>query len=186
MSGTGGSKKQQTDNRDATKNKPLPKQQPPKKNRVVLEIDTSDDEMMVDPSLINSISVSDIAMVKVIKDYFAGGFGGASGAIAIYTKRGGITGSLSDATTSTKLRKTVLHGFDKETSFVNPDYNDENFKNISEDLRTTLYWNPYLETSSDESKIKFFNNDDAKNFRLIIMGFDTKDYIPIYYNEIVK
>lgn len=144
------------------------------------------DEMMVDPSLINSISVSDIAMVKVIKDYFAGGFGGASGAIAIYTKRGGITGSLSDATTSTKLKKTVLHGFDKETSFVNPDYNDENFKNISEDLRTTLYWNPYLETSSDESKIKFFNNDDAKNFRLIIMGFDTKDYIPIYYNEIVK
>jgi hypothetical protein len=33
---------------ESTKN-PLPKQQPPKKNRVVLEIDMSDDEMMVDP-----------------------------------------------------------------------------------------------------------------------------------------
>lgn len=144
------------------------------------------DEMMVDPSLISSISVSDIAMVKVIKDHFAGSFGGATGAVAIYTKRGGITGSLSDSVTSTKIKKTVLHGFDKETPFAKPDYNDENFKTISQDLRTTLYWNPYLETNSDESKIKFFNNDDAENFKLIIMGFDTKDDVPIYYNEIVK
>lgn len=144
------------------------------------------DEMMVDPSLISSISVSDIAMVKVIKDHFAGSFGGATGAVAIYTKRGGITGSLSDSVTSTKIKKTVLHGFDKETPFTKPDYNDENFKTISQDLRTTLYWNPYLEANSDESKIKFFNNDDAENFKLIIMGFDTKDDVPIYYNEIVK
>lgn len=144
------------------------------------------DEMMVDPSLISSISVSDIAMVKVIKDHFAGSFGGATGAVAIYTKRGGITGSLSDSVTSTKIKKTVLHGFDKETPFAKPDYNDENFKTISQDLRTTLYWNPYLEANSDESKIKFFNNDDAENFKLIIMGFDTKDDVPIYYNEIVK
>lgn len=144
------------------------------------------DEMMVDPSLISSISVSDIAMVKVIKDYFAGGFAGANGAVAIYTKRGGITGSLSDATNSTNLKKTVLHGFDKETPFINPDYNNENFKNISQDVRTTLYWNPYLETGSKESNIQFFNNDVAKNFKVIIMGFDTKDYVPIYYNEIVQ
>jgi len=145
------------------------------------------DEMMVDPSLISSISVSDIAMVKVIKDHFAGSFGGASGAVAIYTKRGGITGSLSNFTRPTKLTNTVLHGFDKEIPFVSPDYNDQNFKSIPEDVRTTLYWSPYLVTKPKEpARIEFFNNDDAKNFRLIIIGFDTKDYVPIYYNEIIK
>lgn len=142
-------------------------------------------EMKIDPSLVNSIPVSSIAMVKVFKDFFAGSFGGANGAIAIYTRRGGMT-TVNNFEAPTKLRQYVLHGFDKETTFVNPDYNDENFKTISQDLRTTLYWNPYLETNSDESKIKFFNNDDAENFKLIIMGFDTKDDVPIYYNEIVK
>ncbi|MEC3875326.1 hypothetical protein [Chryseobacterium salviniae] len=143
-------------------------------------------EMKVDPSLVNSIPVSSIAMVKVIKDYFAGSFGGANGAIAIYTRRGGMT-TANNSEALTKLKQYVLHGFDKEAPFVNPDYNDENFKNISQDLRTTLYWNPYLVPKQNEPlKIQFFNNDDAKNFKLIIMGFDTKDYFPIYYNEIVK
>jgi hypothetical protein len=145
------------------------------------------DEMKIDASQINSVPISDIAMVKVIKDYFAGGSGGSSGGIAIYTKRGGITGSLSDSASSTKLKKSVMNGFDKEAPFVSPDYNDRGFKNISQDLRTTLYWSPYVETNTNESaRIQFFNNDEAKNFKIIIMGFDTKDYVPIYYNEIVQ
>lgn len=39
------------------------------------------DEMKIDASQINSVPISDIAMVKVIKDYFAGGSGGSSGAL---------------------------------------------------------------------------------------------------------
>ncbi|WP_283421289.1 hypothetical protein [Chryseobacterium profundimaris] len=145
------------------------------------------DEMLLDPSQINTIPVSDIAMVKVIKGYFSGGFGGGYGAIAIYTKRGGTTGSLSDFAASTKLKKSILHGFDKEISFVSPDYNDQNFSKISQDSRTTLYWNPYIEAETkDQTGIQFFNNDDAKNFKLIIMGFDTKEYVPIYFNESIK
>ncbi|UPQ76762.1 hypothetical protein [Chryseobacterium nepalense] len=145
------------------------------------------DEMLLDPSQINTIPVSDIAMVKVIKGYFSGGFGGGNGAIAIYTKRGGTTGSLSDFAASTKLKKSIMHGFDKEISFVSPNYNDQNFSKISQDSRTTLYWNPYIEAETkDQTGIQFFNNDEAKNFKIIIMGFDTKDYVPIYYNEIVQ
>ncbi len=144
------------------------------------------DEMKIDASQINSIPISDIAMVKIIKDHFAGSSGGSSGGIAIYTKRGGTTGSLSDSASSTKLKKSAMNGFDKEAPFVSPDYNENSFKNIPQDFRATLYWNPYVETNSDKSMIKFFNNDDAKNFKLIIMGFDTKNYVPIYYNEIIK
>jgi hypothetical protein len=47
------------------------------------------DEMRVDATFLNSLSVNDIAMVKVIKGPFVGAIGnGAGGTIAIYTIRG--------------------------------------------------------------------------------------------------
>ena len=47
------------------------------------------DEMRVDANFLNSLSVNDIAMVKVIKGPFVGAIGnGPGGAIAIYTIRG--------------------------------------------------------------------------------------------------
>ncbi|GAA5102611.1 Plug domain-containing protein [Chryseobacterium ginsengisoli] len=145
------------------------------------------DEIKIDPSMVSSISTADIAMVKVIKDNFAGGFGGGKGTIAIYTKRGGITGSVSNSTVPTKLKQITLNGFDKETPFVSPVYGDDNFNNISKDFRSTLYWNPRLKTQPKEpTKIQFYNNDDAKSYKVIIMGFDEKDYAPIYYNETIK
>jgi len=47
------------------------------------------DEMRMDATFLNSISTSDIAMIKVIKGPFAGAVGnGGGGAIAIYTFKG--------------------------------------------------------------------------------------------------
>jgi hypothetical protein len=46
------------------------------------------DEMRMDPSYLNVLSVNDIAMIKVIKGPFAGAIGnGGGGTIAIYTLR---------------------------------------------------------------------------------------------------
>ncbi len=46
------------------------------------------DEIQMDPSYLNFISVNDIGMIKVIKGPFAGAFGnGGGGTIAIYTIR---------------------------------------------------------------------------------------------------
>jgi hypothetical protein len=144
------------------------------------------DEMKIDPSQVSTISTSDIAMVKVIKDYFAGGFGGG-GAIAIYTRRGGITGAVSDTTVPSKLKQITLNGFDKETPFVSPIYGNDNFNSISQDLRSILYWNPNLKAEPKEpTTVQFFNNDDAKSYKVIIMGFDEKNFAPIYYNETIK
>ncbi|WP_426278404.1 hypothetical protein ACN9MN_03540 [Chryseobacterium sp. S-02] len=142
------------------------------------------DEMKIDPSQVSSVSTSDIAMVKVIKDFFGGGGGGA---IAIYTRGGGITGSVSNSSVPSKLKQITLSGFDKETPFVSPVYGNDNFKSISQDLRSTLYWNPYLQIQPKEpTTVQFFNNDDAKNYKVIIMGFDEKSFAPVYYNETIK
>ena len=47
------------------------------------------DEMRLDPSYLNILSVNDIAMIKVIKGPFAGAVGnGGGGVIAIYTLKG--------------------------------------------------------------------------------------------------
>lgn len=46
------------------------------------------DEMPVDAGFLNLLPVNDIAMIKVIKTPFLGGWGGAGGAIAIYTRDG--------------------------------------------------------------------------------------------------
>lgn len=46
------------------------------------------DEIPVNVNYLNTISIQDIAMVKIIKTPFLGGLNGAGGAIAIYTFRG--------------------------------------------------------------------------------------------------
>jgi outer membrane cobalamin receptor len=46
------------------------------------------DEVWYDPGFLNSLPVSDIAMIKIIKGPFAGGFNSPGGVIAIYTIRG--------------------------------------------------------------------------------------------------
>ena len=46
------------------------------------------DEIRMDYDYLNMLPVTDIAMIKVIKGPFIGGWGGAGGAIAIYTIRG--------------------------------------------------------------------------------------------------
>ncbi|MFC0426397.1 TonB-dependent receptor plug domain-containing protein [Chryseobacterium scophthalmum] len=143
------------------------------------------DEMRVDANQISNIPVSNIAMVKVIKGNFAGSFGGGNGAVAIYTRRGGTTGSGVDTTLSSNLTEVKLNGYDKEVPFNNGIYDEESAKSVPEDKRSILYWNPYLESKSGEPTIvQWYNNDDAKNFRVMIIGFDENNDL-LYYNEVL-
>lgn len=144
------------------------------------------DEMRVEPSQISNIPVSNIAMVKVIKGYFAGSFGGGNGAIAIYTRRGNMPGSTIDTTLPSTLTEIKLNGYDKEIPFNNSVYEDESLKINTQDKRNVLYWNPYLESNKNEPTIvQWYNNDDAKAFRVIIIGFDENND-PLYYNDVLK
>jgi len=145
------------------------------------------DEMRVDASQISMISVSDVAMIKVMRGFFAGSIGGGgNGAIAIYTKRGGITGSVSDTGQSGSLKEMKLKGYDREEPFNNSLYENVQSAGSGTDTRSTLYWNPNLQKEETGSaKIRFYNNDTAKEFRVIIIGFDPED-TPLYYNEVIQ
>lgn len=144
------------------------------------------DEMPVDPNAISSLPVSDVAMIKVIKSGFVGGVGGGGGgAVAIYTRRGDTQAANTQKPPS--LNNSVLQGYDKVAPFYAPDYKDAAMKRIEKDTRDVLYWNPdLLPSGSKPIQVRFFNNDNVKQIRVIIIAFSKGDDTPLYYNEIFK
>jgi hypothetical protein len=126
------------------------------------------DEMQVDANFLTSINVDNVAYIKVFRPPFYGASGGSSGAIAIYTRRGGDVAS----TPGKGLNNTSVTGYSLIKQFYSPNYASFNAANERKDLRTTLYWNPQVVTTAKNNKalLTFYNNDVTKRFRVIIEG----------------
>jgi len=140
------------------------------------------DEILTDINAVASEPVSNIAYVKVFRPPFMGGFNGAGGAVAIYTKKGGDTKS-----TSKGLNNTTITGYTPIKEFYSPNYGTFDARHEQRDLRTTLYWNPFITTSPTRSSVKlsFYNNDVTQAFRVIIEGI-TKDGQLTHFETIVE
>jgi len=126
------------------------------------------DEMPTEPDQIQSVPVADIAYVKVFRPPFMGGFNGANGAIAVYTRRGGDIKS----TPGSGLANEKVVGYSLIKQFYSPNYDSYKKENESRDLRTTLYWNPQLRAGGKDRKVSvtFHNNDVSEAFRVVIEG----------------
>lgn len=129
-------------------------------------------EMQGDAEMVSSIPVSDVAYIKVFRPPFMGGFGGANGAIAIYTKKGGDVKSEPGK----GMANNVVTGYSEIRQFYAPNYSNFKPENERRDIRTTLFWNPQLSTTPQNHKVSFtfYNNDVTKAFRLVLEGM-TKD-----------
>jgi hypothetical protein len=129
-------------------------------------------EIQSSADMISNIPVSDIAYIKVMRPPFMGGSGGSSGAIAVYTRRGGD----QQVEKGKGLSSNTIIGYSPIKQFYSPDY--ERFDPTYErtDLRTTLLWKPEIMTQPGNNKVvlKFFNNDVTHSFRVIIEGM-TRD-----------
>ena len=130
------------------------------------------DQMQMDASALQGIPMSDVAMVKVFRPPFFGGFGGGSGgAIAVYTKRG------SSGNQAVKgLDATTIHGYSEMREFYSPDYSAPDDAHSADDFRTTLYWNPFVYTDRDHRRLvfSFHNNDITKRIRIIVEGINVE------------
>lgn len=130
------------------------------------------DEVQADVDFLGSVNVSDVAYIKVFRPPFYGAPGGSGGAIAVYTRRG------SDAPhkPGKGLINNSIQAYSAIRQFYSPVHSSFTPANQLKDLRTTLYWNPQVVTTSDKNKTKltFYNNDVTKAFRVIIEGM-TKD-----------
>jgi hypothetical protein len=110
--------------------------------------------------------------VKVFRPPFFGGFGGGSGgAIAVYTKRG------SSGNQNVKgLDAVTIHGYSEMREFYSPDYTRPDDAHSADDVRTTLYWNPFVYTDRDHKRLvfSFHNNDITKRIRVVVEGFNVE------------
>ncbi len=129
------------------------------------------DEVTVEEDQLKTISMNDVAYVKVFPPPFFGpSSGGAGGAICVYTRKGGDV----KPTPGVGLNFQSLAGYTQYKEFYNPNY--ETNPNINaEDTRSTLYWNPYVLTNGKTKtvQIEFFNNDITKRLRFVLEGINT-------------
>lgn len=127
------------------------------------------DEMQADISMLQNINMRDVALIKVFRPPFMGGFGGAGGAIAIYTRKGAVSN-----TSFTGLPSVNIYGYSVIRQFYSPDYSDKKSMPAGNDYRTTLYWNPaiYFDKNMRRITLPFFNNDYCKKFRVVVEGIN--------------
>jgi len=138
------------------------------------------DNVPVDASLISTISPRDIAAIDVFKESASlaiFGSGGAGGAIAIYTKKGGGVVSLGEGVFNFRYP-----GYSTSREYYMPKYDTETIS--KPDFRSTLYWNPRIKWEGNSASITFYNNDVVKKYKVIIQGMDNLGRLT-YYEKII-
>ncbi|GAB3019104.1 Plug domain-containing protein [Niabella terrae] len=127
------------------------------------------DESPTDVNMVSSVNINDVAYIKAFRPPFMGGFNGANGAIAIYTRRGGDVKTESKGIPSVKLT-----GYTPIRQFYSPRYINTQppAQGEDRDVRTTLYWNPNvtIDPQTRQVVISFYNNDVTDAFRVVIEG----------------
>ncbi len=126
-------------------------------------------EVISDAEQTMGIQMSDIAYIKVFRPPFMGSSGsGPSGAIAIYTKK---PADLKNESLK-GLSNAILTGYTNYKEFYSPNYLTAPTK--VPDVRTTLYWNPYVLTDKKTKLVKldFYNNDVTTKFRIVVEGMN--------------
>jgi hypothetical protein len=130
-------------------------------------------EMHTDASGLSTISMADIAYIKVFRPPFMGATGGgAGGAIAVYTKKGGPSNNANFV----GLSKVTINGYTPFKEFYSPNYSVDNPLDALDDIRTTLFWQPYIFLNKDRKKmtLTFYNNDISKRLKVVIEGVNER------------
>jgi hypothetical protein len=139
------------------------------------------DDVQVDPNAISFMLVQDIALVKL---YSSGPLSGPGGALALYTYRDRKLSSSALSNFST----AEIAGFSPVPEFYSPDYSKNAINaGIKEDVRSTLYWNPYilLENGKKEINVSFYNSDNAKRFKIVLEGVNQNGGI-LHFEKILE
>jgi hypothetical protein len=117
----------------------------------------------------NTIDPKDVVKVEVVTTNKAmvGMVGGA--AVIIYTNRGMLRKFYTPS-----LANISSKGFNKVREFYRPRYDKPGVGKLP-DLRTTIYWNPYLKTDVKGKTIcRFFNADGPGNYKVVVEGINAE------------
>lgn len=137
-----------------------------------------DDVQLFDASDVSLLSVEDVESVALLKGGNTALLGekAANGVIMITTKRGnGFSQKIADY----NIKEVSLLGYQKPVAFYSPKYETLARKaDAKPDLRTTLYWNPSIETdASGTSRFEFYSADSPSVYSVVIEGVDLEGRI---------
>jgi hypothetical protein len=117
----------------------------------------------------NTILADDIVKIEVVKDNQAliAVLGGA--AIMIYTNRG-----MGHKWYTPSMANITPKGFNKAREFYSPKYDrPRGDADKLPDLRSTIYWNPYLKTDvAGKTSFSFYNGDGPGTYKVIVEGIN--------------
>lgn len=140
-------------------------------------------ESEIDNDWLNTINILDIAYVKFIQRISWRQL--MPSALMIYLKKENdndayriLPGNLS---------KLKVAGYAPVKEFYSPDYSIPDAKHSSADLRSTLYWQPYVLTNKENSKtsISFYNNDISKKLKIVLEGINEEGKL-IHIEKIIE
>ncbi len=130
-------------------------------------------ESLQDNSILQTLSMDEIAYIKIIPRYFAMKNDNEDiiTALSIYLKKGD---DLIDKRPGvTDLNMVKVAGYSPKKEFYAPDYAENNTA-AGIDARTTLLWMPYILTDKVNRKVSviFHNNDFTKKMRMVLEGIN--------------
>ena len=116
---------------------------------------------------INSIGLDMIDEIFITKKYYANFE--ETPAVVITTKKGSWGGKNAPPE---NIRRIDWRGYQRPVEFYSPKYETTTEKNMfREDLRTTLYWNPQIQTNENgDATIDFYTADAETTYSVIIEG----------------
>lgn len=134
----------------------------------------------VDARDINNVSAAELESVEIFLRDELGTVDrayGTRGVLVINTKKAPVGQKISKQELMDMIPKTNVityspMGYSKERDFYSPKYLP-NAAITSNDLRTTIYWNPKVITDEKgASSFEFFNADGRGSYKAVIEGFD--------------
>jgi hypothetical protein len=127
------------------------------------------DNTLLDPLEVVKIEV--ITKNEALKSMLATQFDGLGAApvLLIYTNRG----LLKKPNYNPSIANINPKGFNKMREFYQPRYDKPGKVIKLPDLRTSVYWNPYMKTNTGgKTTVNFFNADGPGNYKVIVEGIN--------------
>jgi TonB-dependent Receptor Plug Domain len=131
------------------------------------------DGMPVDIETIATIPPCDVEAVDILKGADAAIFGlnGGDGVIAILTKRGNPDYDYSNDPSPAGIIVQRRNGYTARRAFYAPRYDESKAEHEFKDFRSTLHWQPYVQTDANgKATVTFWNSDAKTKIQVVAEG----------------
>jgi TonB-dependent SusC/RagA subfamily outer membrane receptor len=122
---------------------------------------------------LSGMSVNDVESIDVLRFGSASAYGAraANGVIIVKTNLGEKSESGPRKLDRTKLQVIAMNGYSTSAEFESPDYSEHNSGDDRLDLRSTIYWNPFLVTDAKQPLlVSFYAADISTKYRIVVEG----------------